>query len=133
MDLVTIGLIIITVAIVGSIFIRVRRGDKRNSTTPSFESLYDHERLEQLINIAGGDSIAQLVRLYNIRGTELAFAHQKSSIEVRSLTRDRILLFHEINRINQLQQEKKINYSIITRYRRGVIHHARKGYHEQHP
>jgi len=78
-----------------------------DQTIIPFESLYDNERLEQLINIAGGDSIAQLVRLYNIRGTDLAFANQKNSFDVRSLTRDRIILFQEINRLRQLRLEKE--------------------------
>lgn len=112
----SLGLSIILFGIGGALIAKGLRGSSHKRTiAPTFESLYDNERLEQLINIAGGDSIAQLVRLYNIRGTDLAFANQISSREVRSLTRDRILLFHEINRLTRLQQEKKINYSIISR------------------
>jgi len=107
MNLITIGLSIVIVGICGAWIVRIWHSTYNKTTIPSFESLYDSERLEQLINIAGGDSLAQLVRLYNIRGTDLAFARQKSSSEVRSLTRDRIILFNEINRLNQLRDEKK--------------------------
>jgi hypothetical protein len=114
MYLTTIGLSLIIVGICGAWIVRILRGSHKRTIVPSFESLYDNERLSQLINIAGGNNIAQLVRLYNIRGTELAFAHQGTdSYKLRSLTRDRILLFHEINRLNQLKQETKINYSLI--------------------
>jgi hypothetical protein len=114
MDLTTIGLSLIVVGIGGAWITRILRNRRNKTIAPSFESLYDNERLEQLINIAGGDSIAQMVRLYNIRGTDLAFANQGTDLyKIRSLTRDRILLFHEINRLNKLQQEKTVNYSLI--------------------
>ncbi|MGD0591066.1 MAG: hypothetical protein ABSA44_09745 [Bacteroidota bacterium] len=106
MDITSIGLTIIIIGILGAVLVRILRKSHDQTIIP-FESLYDNERLEQLINIAGGDSIAQLVRLYNIRGTDLAFANQKNSFDVRSLTRDRIILFQEINRLRQLRLEKE--------------------------
>ena len=76
------------------------------------EALDDNTRLHQLTNISGGGSLAQIIRLYNVRGNELEKERGRmgNSKKIKALVRDHILLYREINRLIGNEVEKEIDY-----------------------
>lgn len=114
MSIAIVGFVIVCFGIVAAWMARVfRYGSKQDVVR--FESLYDHERLEQLINKAGGDSIAQLVRLYKMRARQLERARREnqSHYKIRSLVRDCILLSQEINRLTPIEADNESHLSFL--------------------
>ena len=110
-----IGLAIILCTLIGAWFLGlVRNGHKHDI---AISNTHDNRlRLQQLINISGGGSLAQIIRLYNIRGKQLSTERLRlsNSQKIKSLTRDRILLQSEINRIISIEVERESNYCQLT-------------------
>jgi hypothetical protein len=116
MDIGHLGLIMIVVGLLGAAIMGWSSRRRQHKSVITFESLYDHERLEQLIRISGGGSLEQIVRLYNIHGRELEKARKGEDcfFKIRGLVRDRILLSQEINRLTSIEDEKE-NQLLISR------------------
>jgi predicted dinucleotide-utilizing enzyme len=106
MDLASLGLIIIGSGLIGAMIVQIIN-DKHNNDVDLSESILNDARLEQLINISGGGSLAQILRLYKIRGNELEKARrvENSNSNIRSLVHDRILLSQEISRLIVIDTE----------------------------
>jgi hypothetical protein len=115
MDLATLGFIIIGSGFIGALIVCIIH-DEHNNDIALSESILDDARLEQLINISGGGSLMQLIRMYKNYGKELEKARrgEYSNYKIKSLVRDRILLSREINRLEFIQTEKVSSLLILT-------------------
>lgn len=107
MDIGTIGLLIIAFAVLSAIASGVARHLSNKDAVISV-AVDDNERLEQLISCSGGGSLAQLIRLYNIRGKQLKECESGCShTRFQSLVRDHILLSKEIGRLTYIAAENE--------------------------